>query len=225
MRVVALLPMKGNSERVVNKNLRDFCGRPLYHAVCNVLLASNFVTEIVVNTDSLNIAEDIRRYFPSISIIQRPEGICGDYVPMNEIIAYDLSQVDGDVYLQTHSTNPLISVETLDKAIDRFIKFHHHFDSLFSVTKLKTRLYWEDAKPINHNPKELLRTQDLPLIYEENSCFYIFSKTSFKSSGNRRIGLRPVLFEIDKLEAVDIDEPQDFVIAEQLYRHLRMGLL
>lgn len=223
MKIVGMLPMKGNSERVANKNLKDFCGRPLYHAVCDVLLASKFITEIVVNTDSSNITADVQRHFPSISIIQRPEEICGDYVPMNDIIAYDLSQTDGDLYLQTHSTNPLISVETLDMAIESFLAAANQFDSLFSVTRLQTRLYWEDGKPINHNPNELLRTQDLPPVYEENSCFFLFTKQSFRSAGNKRIGLRPKLFPMDKLEAVDIDEPQDFVIAEQLYRYLRMN--
>ena len=90
---------------------------------------------------------------------------------------------------------------------------------MFGVTKVQTRFYDKDAKPINHNPQELLRTQDLEPLYEENSNFYIFSKESFKNSDNKRIGLKPKIFEVNKLEAVDIDEPEDFILAELLYKN------
>jgi CMP-N-acetylneuraminic acid synthetase len=78
-------------------------------------------------------------------------------------------------------------------------------------------LYWQDGSPVNHNPTELLRTQDLPPVFEENSNFFIFSKTSFEEAGKKRIGLKPKMFEVNKIEAVDIDNPEDFIIAEQLY--------
>ena len=87
----------------------------------------------------------------------------------------------------------------------------------------QTRLYWKNGTAINHNPSELLRTQDLPPVYEENSNFYIFSKDSFNNCGNNRIGLTPQMFEIDKIEAVDIDNPHDFIIAENLYNFLSNG--
>ena len=85
---------------------------------------------------------------------------------------------------------------------------------------MQTRLYKADGQAYNHNPEELLRTQDLEPLFEENSNFYIFTKESFLNSGKKRIGIKPFMFEIDKIEAVDIDEPQDFVIAESLYKLL-----
>ena len=91
------------------------------------------------------------------------------------------------------------------------------YDSLFSVTKWQTRLYWDADRPINHNPHELLRTQDLPPVYEENSNIYIFSKSSFRKAGEQRIGLKAQMFEINKIEAIDIDEEADFIMAERLY--------
>ncbi len=136
---------------------------------------------------------------------------------MNEIIAYDLIQLEGDHFLQTHSTNPLLTSATLDRAIETYFSNLDEYDSLFSVTRLQTRMYWQDGSPVNHNRNELIRTQDLPPIFEENSNFYIFSKESFQHAGNNRIGFKPQLFEIDKLEAIDIDDLQDFELAEMLY--------
>lgn len=218
MKVIALLPMKAHSERVPDKNIKNFCGRPLYHAVLTTLLQSKYVAKVIINTDSDIIRKDAAKHFERVEIIDRPKELQGDLVPMNDIIAHDLSRTDGEHFLQTHSTNPLLSRPTIDRAIETYFENPRKIDSLFSITRLQTRLYWKDGSPINHNPKELLRTQDLPPVYEENSNLYIFSKNSFANAGSRRIGLKPMMFEIDKLEAVDIDEPEDWEIAEVLYK-------
>lgn len=216
--VIALLPMKGHSERVPNKNLKLFAGKPLYHAVMHSLLNCNYISEVYINTDSEKIAEDAVKNFDRIRIIRRPESICGDFVSMNEIIAYDMQQSNAEHFIQTHSTNPLLKPETLNRAISFYFDSLHTYDSVFSVTKLQTRLYWKDGTPVNHNPQELIRTQDLPPVFEENSNFFIFSKASFERAGKKRIGLNPAMFEMNKLEAVDIDEPEDFELAEILYQ-------
>lgn len=223
MKIVALLPMKGNSERVPNKNLKMFSGKPLYHRVMENLLSSHYINYVVVNTDSEAIKIDISKNFDErVIVIDRPVEIRGDFVSMNKVIECDINNVDADIYLQTHSTNPLLKTKSLNKAIERMVLLQKEglFDSVFSVTKLQTRLYEIDGKPFNHDPKELLRTQDLEPLYEENSNFYIFTKESFFNSGEKRIGLKPFMFEIDKIEAVDIDEPQDFIIAEAIYKLL-----
>jgi N-acylneuraminate cytidylyltransferase len=184
------------------------------------LLASKYIEYVVIDTDSRTIADDAKAHFgDSVIILDRPESIQGDLVSMNDIIAYDLSQLDGEHFLQTHSTNPLLRAETIDRAIETYFEGLEDFDSLFGVTKVQTRFYDKDANPVNHNPEELLRTQDLEPLFEENSNFYIFSKTSFESAGNKRIGCKPQIFEVNKLEAVDIDEPEDFKLAELLHIH------
>ena len=216
-KVVALLPMKGNSERVKNKNMKDFGGRPLYHAVMQTLLKCKNIEKVIINTDSETIKNDALKHFDRVEIIDRPVEIQGDFVPMNDIIGYDLSKTDRTHFMQTHSTNPNVTAETIDNAIDFYFDNLGTYDSVFSVTRLQTRLYWKDGSPVNHNPAELLRTQDLPPVYEENSNFFIFSKQSFADSGNKRIGVKPAMFEMNKLEAVDIDEPEDFELAELLY--------
>ena len=215
--IIALLPMKGNSERVPEKNLKNFAGKPLFHSILSTLLSSKYISKVIINTDSEKIAQNAVDNFQRVEIHWRPEEICGDMVSMNKIIENDLNQLDSECFIQTHSTNPLISVETIDNAIKTFFEMPEPYDSLFSVTRLQTRLYWKDGEPINHNPDELLRTQDLQPVFEENSNFFIFSKKSFLNAGNARIGNRPKMHEVNKTEASDIDDPEDFEIAEAIF--------
>ena len=213
--------MKGNSERVINKNLKLFNGKPLFHAIFDKLITSKYINKVIVNTDSDLIAESaINTYKDIVHIHKRPKNIQGDFVSMNKIIEYDLNNSDSDIYIQTHSTSPLLSIKSLDSAIEKMINKSTDFDSIFSVTKIKTRFYDKQGIPFNHDPTELIRTQDLEPIFEENSGFYIFTKTSFKNAANKRIGLKPLMFEIDKIEAIDIDDPSDFIIAEAIHKLL-----
>ena len=215
--------MKEHSERVANKNIRDFCGKPLYHYILKSLEACPYVSQIYIDTDSQFIANDAPKHF-DVQIIERPMELRSDFTPMNEIILYDLSVIEGDYFLQTHSTNPLLRTETITRAIETFLHSLPKYDSLFSVTRLQTRLWDAQGRPINHDPNVLLRTQDLPPIYEENSNLYIFTRANLETRRNR-LGERPMMFEIDALEAYDIDEELDFRIAEYLYAERDKGLL
>ena len=215
-RVVALVPMRHHSERVLGKNYRPFAGRPLYHHIVINLLASACISEVVLDTDSPVIMEDAPQHFPQLRLIQRPEHLRDDSTPMNDVLLHDVSQVASDFYLQTHSTNPLLSTATISRAISQFLDNYPMFDSLFGVTKVQARLWDQLARAINHNPAILLRTQDLPPVYLENSCLYIFSRKILETQHNR-IGERPLMFEVDRNEAWDIDEELDFRIAEFLY--------
>ncbi len=170
---------------------------------------------IMVDTDSPVIKEGLRLNYPAVTIIDRPEKLRMGMTPMNEILIYDTERVEADFYLQTHSTNPLLRPETVSKAIYSFLENHNEYDSLFGVTRLQTRLYDQMGIAVNHDPQELLRTQDIPPIYEENSCIYIFDKDTLQQKGHR-LGDTPLMFEIDASEAWDIDEELDFQIAEFL---------
>jgi CMP-N-acetylneuraminic acid synthetase len=222
MKVTLLLPMKGNSERIPNKNLKLFNGKPLFHNIIDELITSEYINKVIINTDSDLIADSaINTFKDFVHIHKRPKNIQGDFVSMNKIIEYDLNNSDSDIYIQTHSTSPLLSIKNLDSAIEKMISKSTDFDSIFSVTKIQTRFYDKKGTPFNHDPEELLRTQDLEPLFEENSGFYIFTKDSFKNADNKRIGLNPLMFEIDKIEAIDIDEPSDFIIAETLHKLLK----
>jgi len=136
---------------------------------------------------------------------------------MNDVLLHTTSCIDADWYLQTHSTNPLIQPATITTAIQTFMSEQGQFDSLFSVKRLQTRLWNADGSAINHDPNVLLRTQDLPPVYEENSCIYIFKREILVKRRNR-IGERPLLFEMDPVESLDIDVESDFRIAELLFK-------
>lgn len=211
-KIKALLFMKGKSERVPRKNMRDFCGRPLFHWIMDSLSHSKYIHEIVINTDSEEIAQSAKDNY-DVTIHMRPDYLLN--ITSNEayqLMAYDLSITEGEYFLQTHSTTPLIKSVTIDHAIEKFFN-HTEFDSLISVTPIQKRFFWPDGKPINHDPDALIKTQELPYLYEENSCIYIFSRDVMEKRKNR-IGATPLFLKMDPLESVDIDEMFDFVIAE-----------
>lgn len=214
-RIVALLPMKAHSARVSAKNFRDFCGKPLFQWVLQTLLEVEEIDQVVINTDARELLKEHGlTSTDKILIRDRPKEICGDFISMNKVIADDLDNVEADIYIMTHTTNPLLSRQTIKKAIDTYkskIASGTH-DSLFTVDRIQTRFYKRDGTPVNHDPNNLLRTQDLEPWYEENSNLYIFSKESF-SKGNARIGERPYLLVTPKYESMDIDEPEDWDFA------------
>jgi CMP-N-acetylneuraminic acid synthetase len=222
LKICALVPMRHHSVRVPGKNYRPLAGRPLFEHILSTLLDVPEIDSVAVDTDSPVLMEGIARAFPQVRVLLRPEHLTADTVPMNEILMYDTAQLDADAYLQTHSTNPLLRASTVSAAVRTFIENYPAYDSLFSVTRLQTRLWDGLARPVNHNPAILLRTQDLPPIYEENSCLYLFKRATLEQRRNR-IGERPYLFEIDPAEAWDIDEELDFLVADLLLSH-RMQL-
>jgi len=217
MKLVALIPMRHHSQRVPGKNYRLLAGKPLFHHIIETLLAVPEISQIVVDTDSLPVIDGLHHYFPQVKVINRPEHLQADDVPMNDILIYDTDQVQADFYLQTHSTNPLLKSETVSRAIQSLITNYPHYDSLFSVTRLQTRLYDQHGRAINHDPLVLIQTQNLPPVYEENSCLYIFTRENLIKQ-HHRIGQQPMMFEIDADEAWDIDEELDFAITDFLLR-------
>jgi CMP-N-acetylneuraminic acid synthetase len=221
-KVVALVPMRHHSQRVPGKNIRPLAGKPLFEFIIQTLLVCPQLDRIVVDTDSSVIAEALSTRYPSVKVLERPLHLRADTTSMNEILVYDTSQVEADFYLQTHSTNPLLSSATIQLAINTFLENYPAYDSLFSVTRLQTRLWDQLSRPINHNPAILLQTQDLPPIYEENSNLYIFTRQTLVSKRNR-LGDRPLMFEINSAEALDIDTEVDFKFAEVMIQHLGMA--
>jgi CMP-N-acetylneuraminic acid synthetase len=209
--------MRHHSQRVPGKNYRPLAGKPLYQYIIETLLAVPQIDEILVDTDSPPVIEGLRTHYPQVRVVARPEHLRADDIPMNEILAYDMGLAEADFYLQTHSTNPLLRPKTVRRAIETFLAQYPARDSLFSVTRWQTRLYDQLGRAINHNPAILLQTQDLPPVYEENSCLYLFTRENLLARRNR-IGERPLMFEIPRLEAVDIDEEADFLMAEALMR-------
>jgi len=209
--------MRHHSQRVPGKNYRVLAGKPLFQHIIETLLAVPEITQVVVDTDSEPVMHGLRMDFPQVKLIDRPENLRADDVSMNDILLYDTDQVRADFYLQTHSTNPLLKPETISRAIQSLTTSYPNRDSLFSVTRLQTRLYFQDGRAINHDPSVLIQTQNLPPVYEENSCLYIFTRENLLKR-HHRIGEKPMMFEMEADEAWDIDEELDFAITDFLLR-------
>lgn len=226
--IAALLPMKAHSERVPNKNFRDFNGKPLFRWILETLLSIPDISEVIINTDARSVlAQHGLVDSARIRIRDRKAELCGDLVSMNRVLEDDVTNVPADVYVMTHTTNPLLSADTIKTALQRFEEAQRlgTADSLFSVNKFQTRFYRQDGTSVNHDLMNLIRTQDLIPWFEENSHLYIFTGKSFAKT-NARIGERPALFETPKLESIDIDDQADWdlALAVARFKTRRIGL-
>jgi len=214
--------MKANSERVKGKNFKNFCGKPLFKWVLDKLLDINEISEVIINTDAQEILyENGMEDNEKILVRNRRKEICGDLVSMNLVINDDVQNIDADIYLMTHTTNPLISIDTIKKAISKFTKAlesNQNIDSLFSVNLIQERYYDSAAKPINHDPNNLVRTQDLEPWFKENSNLYLFTKASFMKT-KARIGEKPMMLVTPANESIDIDNPDDWDLAELMVEY------
>jgi CMP-N-acetylneuraminic acid synthetase len=220
--IVALLPMKANSERVKGKNFKNFCGKPLFQWVLDSLLAVERIDKIIINTDARSNLKDFHILNNDKVIIRdRPDDICGDFVSMNKIISNDIENINAETFLMTHTTNPLLLSSTIENAIDKYLLgLKGGYDSLFTVNQVQTRFYDTNINPLNHDPQNLIRTQDLPVWYEENSNLYLFSKDSF-SKNNARVGENPQIVVSNSIESTDIDTPDDWDLAEVLVEYYK----
>jgi CMP-N-acetylneuraminic acid synthetase len=215
IRIIALLPMKANSVRVKGKNFRDFCGKPLFRWILDTLLAVEEIDQIIINTDARHIlAENGLIDTERITIRDRKPEICGDHVSMNLVLADDVANMQADIYLMTHTTNPLMSSDTIRKALVAFQQAQAvgQADSLFTVDKVQTRFYRSDCSPVNHDPDNLIPTQELEPWFEENSNLYLFSAESYAKT-KARIGKQPMMYEGPLCESIDIDTPGDWDFA------------
>jgi len=221
--LIALLPMKGNSERVPQKNIRPLNGKPLFFYVADNIKKTGLFDNLVINTDSSEIEKmAMERYGGWLKIIKRPAALRGDMISMNRIIEFDVKSIGVDHdYMQMHSTSPFLSPATIESAVKVYSdqKMAGTLDSLFSVTEVYSRLYDRNLQPINHDPQILARTQDLNVVYEENSAFYLFSGESFLLN-NHRIGRLAKAFPMarNSIECIDIDDMNDWLLAEHIIK-------
>lgn len=213
-RVTALVPIKEHSERLPRKNFRDFDGRPLYHWILDTLEEVPEIDRIVVNTDAEDVIETAPELF-DVEISVRPERLRDEEVTTN-IIEYEVDRLDSDVFMHTYATNPLLTAETISDALQQFVGSDEH-DSLLPVTAHYKWFYDSEFEPINHDPHELDRTQDLTPLYEDNSALYVYTEETIERTGHR-IGENPLVFEVDEIEATDIDVRSDFELAECLHK-------
>ena len=214
MKTVALIPIKLNSSRVPGKNIKAFFdGTPLMSFIQKACLDAGNIDEVYVfcSDDAV-----IPYILPGAKYLKRPLFLDEDNINANDIIREFIKSVDADIYVNAHTTSPFAKPETIAELVDRVSV--GGYDSAFCAENIKTFM-WQDGQPINFDPDHFPRTQDLPDIYGETSIAYVFTKESFLTH-NRRLGAHPFIKEVSKIEAIDIDYPEDFDIANAIYKEI-----
>jgi CMP-N-acetylneuraminic acid synthetase len=211
MKIAAVVPMKLNNERLPNKNTKCFDnGQPLCSYILNTLLTIDGLDEIYVYCSN----PAIMAYIPEgVTFLQRKASLDTSETKINEVLGCFAKDVDADIYLMTHVTSPFIKAESIQEALNKVKS--DEFDSAVAVQKIQDFL-WLDGRAFNYDLNNIPRTQDLPLMYSETSGFYIYRKDIIVKH-NRRIGFKPYLKEVSKIESIDIDEYEDFEIANAIY--------
>ncbi len=214
MKIVAIVPMKLNNRRLPQKNTRAFTnGKPLCYYILNTLLKSKKIDEVYVYCSN----EDIKEFIPEgVKYLKRSTSLDQDTTKMNEVLRSFAKDIPADIYVMTHTTAPFITVESIEKGLSAVLS--GEYDSAFAAKKLQDFL-WKDGKPFNYELDNIPRTQDLPPLYEETSGFYIY-KSNVITDLNRRIGNKPFIVEVSEIEASDIDELEDFQIADAIFNHI-----
>lgn len=217
MSIVAVVPMKLNNQRLPQKNTKSFTnGQPLCHYILSTLLQIDEVSDVYVYCSN----PDIQNYIPAgVKYLRRSESLDQNTTKINEVLMCFAKDVPADIYLMTHTTAPFISKDSIEKGLNAVI--NEGYDSSFAAKKIQDFL-WKDGKPFNYEMDSIPRTQDIPPIYEETSGFYIY-KNEIMTKLNRRIGNNPYIVEVNEIESIDIDEPEDFVIADAIYNHIFLG--
>ena len=214
MKVTAVVPMKLNNRRLPQKNTKCFKnGKPLCWYILSTLLKINEIEEVYVYCSN----PDIKKYIPEgVNYLKRSEDLDQDSTKMNEVLQAFAREIPSDIYVMTHTTAPFIKSSSIKKGLEAVLS--GDFDSSFAVKKLQDFL-WKDGRPFNYELDNIPRTQDLPPLFEETSGFYIY-KSNIITNLNRRIGQKPFLVEVGEIESIDIDEPEDFKIADAIYIHI-----
>lgn len=213
MKIIAVVPIKLNNRRLPNKNIKAFAnGQPLCHYILTTLRQIEQIDEVYVYCSSPSIQE----YIPKgIKYLKRSKTLDLDTTKINEVLYEFALTVDADIYVMAHTTAPFIKGKSIREGLDAVLS--GRYDSAFSAAKLQTFL-WNEGRPFNYKLNEIPRTQDLPPVYEETSGFYIYTKEVIFSA-NRRIGNCPKIIQVGKIEGIDIDEEEDFRMADAIYNY------
>lgn len=215
MKTIAIVPMKLNSERLPNKNIKAFDnGEPLCYYILRTLLTVNGIDEIYVYCSN----DAIKKYLPAgIRFLKRSKNLDSNETKINEVLYSFAKEVPADIYVMAHTTAPFIKASSIQIGLNAVLS--QKYDSAFSVKKIKTFL-WKDGVPFNYSLNNIPRTQDLPSFFAETSSFYIYKKSIIMDL-NRRIGDMPYMVEVGEVESIDIDEKEDFDIANAVFNFLR----
>ena len=224
--VSIFLPTRAGSERIANKNTRNFAGVEggLLAIKLEQLLSLFKVKEVVLSTNdqgSIKVAQNFLSN-PKLKLIQRPDHLAQSRTNLTDLVDYVPTICSSEHILWTHVTSPLVNAEDYETAINLYFeKIAKNYDSLMSVKEIQNYVWSEkENKVLNKKDgdfKKWPRTQDLEKIFEVNSAIFMASKTVYKEEEDR-VGVKPYLLTHNSLQSVDVDWEEDFKIAEQLYK-------
>lgn len=210
MTIIAILPVRGGSKGIYKKNIRFFDGKPLLQYQIEAALKSKYIDKIYVSTDDDEIAR-IAANINGTEIIQRPASLSNDLAKSEEALLHALDNIspkadDKDYILFLQATSPLTTTETIEACIE---KAYEGFDSVCCATE--DYGFFIDDPDIIERP---MRQQRNPRIREAGNC-WLTNVNLLKTSKNR-LGGKLGYVLIDKIEALEIDEPEDSLIIESI---------
>lgn len=208
-KVTAFVPIKLESERIPKKNLKLLGGKPLYRFIIETLSKVRNIHKTYIFCSDDSIANNLPN---NVEFLKRDKKLDSNDTLGEEIYDNFIDKIDSDFYILAHTTSPFISSNSIEISIDKVLS--EKYDSSFSVSKHKS-FGWYNNNPINYSIDKIPKTQDLEPIYIETSGFYIFSKKLWKSK-KRRIGSNPYKFVSSNIESIDIDDHNDFLLAEYI---------
>lgn len=214
MKIVAVVPMKLNNKRLPQKNTKPFTnGKPLCWYILSTLVKVKYIDEVYVYCSN----EDIVEFIPEgVKYLKRSTRLDQDSTSMNEVLKCFSHDIKSEIYIMTHTTAPFIKNESIEKGLEAVL--NEGYDSAFAAKKVQDFI-WKDGRPFNYDLDNIPRTQDLEALYEETSGFYIYREDVINNL-NRRIGENPFIVEVGEIESCDIDELEDFQIADAIYNHI-----
>tara|TARA_R100000008_G_C3555517_1_gene152946 strand:+ start:277 stop:930 length:654 start_codon:yes stop_codon:yes gene_type:complete len=208
----ALIPVRAGSQRVINKNVRSFAGSNLLEIKINQLKLVPDIDEIYVSSDCRNMLDIAEKN--NVTALERDPTFATSDVPMNNVYEYLAKEIDCEHVLYTNATSPLTEISTYRSCIEKYLSLTE-YESLNTVTSLKENL-WLDGKPINYDPDNHPRSQDLPNIVFLNFAINIIPRDLMISRRNI-VGKKFYPYLLNKTESIDIDDEDDFIIAEAVY--------
>jgi CMP-N-acetylneuraminic acid synthetase len=207
-KVVAFVPMKMANERLPNKHFLPLAGRPLLVHVFESLLRVDGLSAIYAWTSDASAQQHLPQ---GVTFVKRDQRFDGREVKGLELFNGFAADVPADLYLLAHATAPFLQPATMRRGLDGVLSGEH--DSALSVRRIQTYC-WHRGRPVNYEPTDIMRTQDLQPVFVETSGFYVYSREDI-SRRHRRIGDRPLFVEVSEWEAIDIDWPQDYEMARR----------
>ncbi|MEU6229241.1 acylneuraminate cytidylyltransferase family protein [Streptomyces sp. NPDC047042] len=213
MKIAALVAARGGSERVVGKNTRAFAGSSLLEIKLAQLVRLGPLDEIAVSSDDNTILEIATSY--GCTALRRPAHLASSAAPMSDVYRYMAEEINTDVVVYANCTSPLVRDATIEAIVESFLRLDAHHDSINTASPIREFLLL-DGLPLNYDPNNQPRSQDLPDIKALNFAVNVLHRDTMMERRNV-LGSSPMIHVLDEIEGVDIDTPVDFDLAEFLY--------